>query len=71
VLNNLDSRPFLDSSLTMREIMKAKLPIRDPGGLPSGLRWDVPGVFNGSKGMWQLVVDSGKNIIVHFNFVTP
>jgi hypothetical protein len=36
--------------------------------LSNGLRWDVPGAFNGKKGIWELVVDKDTNTIFHFLF---
>ena len=62
------SRSFMKSSLTVQEIMRAKPPIPDPGGVPGGLRWDVPGVFRGTKGTWELVVDPNAKTIIHYNF---
>lgn len=65
------ARPYLNSTLTTREIMAAKPPIPDPGGVPGGLRWDVPGQFRGSSGTWGLVVDPKTETILHYNFVAP
>jgi hypothetical protein len=48
--------------------MNAVNPIKDPRGIPGGLRWDVPGFMNGSAGNWELVVDVAKSRIVHFIF---
>lgn len=39
----------------------------DPGGAPGAIRWDVPGTFNGSKGVFELVVDSSGRVL-HFLF---
>ena len=50
--------------------MDAAEPISDPGGIPGGLRWDVPGNFNSRYGIWELVVDVPNRLIVHFNFVS-
>jgi hypothetical protein len=63
------SRPYLKSPLIAREIMAAKPPIPDPGGVPGALRWDVPGVFRGSNGTWELVVDPKTETILQWNFV--
>ncbi len=52
----------------IKKIMEAREPVSDPGGIPGGLRWDVPGSFRNSEGVWELVLDSEKNIIFHFNF---
>jgi len=48
------ARPYGDSRLVMKEIMEAGKAVPDPGGVPGGLRWDVPGAVNGSKGTWEL-----------------
>lgn len=62
------ARPYNNSNLTVQEIMNAAKPIPDPGGLPGGLRWDVPGSLNGSQGTWQLVVNPTTNEVVHYMF---
>ena len=64
------SRPYVENGTTLLldEIMKAKKPIPDPGGIPDGLRWDVPGSFGGKEGTWELVVNKDKNTIVPFLF---
>jgi RHS repeat-associated protein len=64
----IPARPYLRSRLLVQEIMRAANPVADPGGIPGGLRWDVPGSFNGSVGTWQLVVNPSTNSIVHFLF---
>jgi RHS repeat-associated protein len=62
-------RPYGDSRLLMQEIMDAKPPVPDPGGVPGGLRWDVPGTMNGTSGTYQLVVDPNTGTVLHFLFV--
>lgn len=65
------SRPYIDTdgtTLLLDEIMNAASPVKDRV-LSNGLRWDVEGVFRGSKGTWELVIDKSTNTIVHFNFV--
>jgi RHS repeat-associated protein len=62
------ARPYGDSRLVMQEIMKAGKAVPDPGGIPGGLRWDVPGALNGSKGSWELVIDPKSSTVVHFFF---
>ncbi|MEU4387808.1 PT domain-containing protein [Promicromonospora sp. NPDC023805] len=63
------SRPYMNSSLTVREIMAGSDPRLDPRGAPGALRWDTPGKFRGRTGTWELVVDTDANKILHFNFV--
>jgi RHS repeat-associated protein len=62
------ARPYGDSRLVMREIMDAGKAVPDPGGVPGGLRWDVPGAVNGSKGSWELVIDPQTSTVLHFVF---
>ena len=62
------ARPYANSRLTIQEIMNAGRPVPDPGGVPGALRWDVPGTMNGTKGIWELVVDPGTRTILHFLF---
>jgi hypothetical protein len=61
------SRPFLNSPLTIREIMAAGKEVPDPGSVAGALRWGVPGTFRGTQGTWELVVKD--DLILHFNFV--
>jgi RHS repeat-associated protein len=61
------ARPYLNSQLTIREIMSAGRGLPDPGGVAGALRWDVAGTFRGSQGTWELVVQ--RDLILHFNFV--
>jgi hypothetical protein len=63
------ARPYLKSKLLLKEIMEAKVPIPDPRGVPGALRWDVPGTFRGTDGVWELVVDPVSETILHWNFV--
>jgi RHS repeat-associated protein len=60
------ARPY-DLKLVVQEIMKGT-PKPDPGGIAGGLRWDVPGTMNGSKGVYELVVNPTTKQIVHFLF---
>jgi len=62
------SRPYMNSPLTIREIMSSGKGVPDPGGLPGALRYDVPGQFRKSQGNWELVVDPKNNTIYHFLF---
>ena len=66
VANNLATRPYLNSPLTIQEIQATGAGIPDPGGIPGALFFEVPGGFNGSQGTYQLVIDPENNIIYHF-----
>ena len=66
------SRPYINSegtTLLLKVLMESSDPVQD-SILKSGLRWDVEGIFRGSAGTWELVVDTSTNTVVHFNFVT-
>jgi RHS repeat-associated protein len=69
VLNNVASRPYINSPLLIQEIIDTGLGVADPGGIPGALRFDVPGTFNGSEGIYQLVIDEA-NTIYHFLFTS-
>lgn len=47
--------------------MKAGKPMAD-SSLKNGLKWVVNGTYNGSSGVWELVVDTTTNTTVHFLF---
>lgn len=68
VAGKIAERPYLNSPLTLREIMAAGKPIPDPGGVAGALRWDVPGTFRGSAGTWELVVDPQSKTVLHWLF---
>ncbi|KAA9375981.1 MULTISPECIES: Hint domain-containing protein [Microbispora] len=63
------ARPYMNSTLVVREIMEGSTPRLDPGGVAGAVRWDTPGALNGRSGTWELVVDTNTNTILHFNFV--
>lgn len=69
VTNHLAERPYSNSQLLAKEIMKSATPVADPGGIAGGLKWVVPGSFNGTLGTWELVYDTVNNLIVHFLFM--
>ena len=62
------SRPYMNSPLTIKEIMATGKGIPDATA-KGALNFRVPGTFRGSQGTWELVVDPNKNLIYHFNFV--
>ena len=63
------SRPYINSTLLLNEIMNAQDPVKD-AAVEGALKWAVEGTFNGASGTWELVVDFTTNTILHFNFVT-
>ena len=62
------ARPYMRSSLTIQEIIATGKGIPDATA-KGALNFRVPGTFRGSSGTWELVVDTNKNLIYHFNFV--
>jgi hypothetical protein len=70
VLNNVASRPYINSPLLTQEIIDSGMGVADPGGIPGALRFDVPGSFNGSQGFYQLVIQPTTNMIYHFLFTS-
>ena len=67
VMSHLSSRPYTNSTLTIQNIMEAGKPMAD-SSLKNGLKWVVNGTYNGSSGVWELVVDTTTNTIVLFLF---
>ena len=62
-------KSFMDSTQQNDEIVSSGVkPIPDPGGLSNAVRYDVKGSFNGSTGIWELVIDPTTNTIYHYNF---
>ena len=68
VLKNVSTRPYINSPLTIREITSTGTGVPDPQGLVGALRYDVPGTFNGSQGMWELVINPQTSKVYHFLF---
>jgi hypothetical protein len=64
------NRPYISSPLTIQNIVDSALPVADPGGVPTAVRWDAPGTFRGSPGTYQLVIDAKTNTILHFMFTS-
>ena len=62
------SRPFLNSPLTIQEIMKTGKGIPD-ATFKGGFNWKVPGTFRESQGVWELGKNPKTKVIYHFNFV--
>ena len=68
VLNSVATRPYINSPLLIQEIIDTGLGVADEF-IPGALRYDVPGAFNGSEGIYQLVIDE-TNTIFHFLFTS-
>jgi filamentous hemagglutinin len=52
----------------MKEIMEAGKAVPDPGGVPGGFTLGCSGAVNGSKGTWELVIDTKSSTVLHFVF---
>ena len=65
--SHLHSRPYMKSTHIIKNIMQAANPVADKS-LKYGLKWVVKGSYNGTKGIWELVIDVSKKRIVHFLF---
>ena len=61
-------RKYLEYKSLIEDIMHGSNPIKDPGGLSNGWRWNTPGFANGKDGIWELVIDLDSDTIVHFLF---
>ena len=61
------SRPFMNSPLTIQEIMKAGKGMPD-ATFKGGFNWKVPGTFRNSQGIWELGINPKTKVIYHFNF---
>jgi hypothetical protein len=62
-------RPYMRSPLTVQEIIATGKGVPDATAL-NALNFRVPGTFRGSKGIWELVVDTEEKLIYHFLFKT-
>jgi RHS repeat-associated protein len=69
VMNNIASRPYINSTQTIQQIMRASNPMQDLG-TANGLKWVVDGAFNGSQGVYELVIDPVTQTILHFLFTS-
>ena len=67
VMTEVAERPYIDSTSIIREIMQSGTAVQD-GGLETGLKWVTSGMWNGSEGTWELVVDVATQTIDHFPF---
>ena len=66
-------RPFMNSPLTIQEIMATGPGVPDAPAFgspyPGGFNWRVSGSFRGSNGTWELGINPQTRVIYHFNFV--
>jgi len=67
VMNNVAMRAYINSTLTIQEIMQSGTAVKD-AYLQNGLKWVTSGTYNGSEGTWELVLDVATQTIIHFQF---
>ena len=67
VMNNIATRPYLDSTSIIQAIMQSGTAVQDAGS-ENGLKWVTSGMWNGSEGTWTLIVDVATQTIIHFQF---
>jgi len=60
-------RPYMRSPLLIRSIMRTGKGAPDKF-IEGAIRYEVAGMFRGSKGTWELVIDPKENRIYHFLF---
>lgn len=65
--NGKAARSYMDSPLTIREIMSTGKGIPD-ATFKGGMNWRVPGTFRGAQGTWELGVNPETNVVYHFFF---
>ena len=64
-----DYRSYYEqANMISHEIMSAKNPVVESS--TNYLKWTVEGAMNSTKGVWELVIDPVKKVIVHFLFRT-
>jgi RHS repeat-associated protein len=66
-LKSFGMRPYQDSRMFIREIMRSQA-MRDPRGAWGAVAWSVRGTYNGRHGVYELVVNPWKRRIYHFLF---
>jgi hypothetical protein len=67
VAGEVAQRSYINSASTIQEIIGSAAPVKD-AYLLNGLKWVVQGTYNGSKGIYDLVIDMDTQTIVHFLF---
>lgn len=71
VMRQMANRPYQEIRALVMMIIGKSSPVSDPkGSLPAGLWWESSGTYNGSAGVYELLIDSASNTIVHFLFRT-
>ena len=61
-------RPFMRSNLLIEEIINGSKAVPDPQGIPNLMYWQAPGIFRGSHGSYELLINPKTKTILHFNF---
>ena len=67
VLGKVGKRAYVNSTITVQNVMSSAVPVKDKI-VANALKWVVPGAYNRSSGVFELVVDVDKHMIIHFCF---
>lgn len=59
------NRPYQESKLLIKEIINSDEPIPVPQGT-NAWHWEVYGTFNGSEGVYELIIDPETNTVWYF-----
>ncbi|MGN1316454.1 MAG: RHS repeat domain-containing protein [Acutalibacteraceae bacterium] len=58
-------RKYYNYTSVIKNIIQSATPVRDG---TNALKWLVPGVMNGTQGIWELVINPSTKVIYHFLF---
>jgi len=59
------TRKYYKYTSIIKHIIQAATPVKDG---KTALKWVVPGTINGTKGVWELVINPSTKVIYHFLF---
>jgi RHS repeat-associated protein len=59
------TRKYYNYNSLIKQIIKSATPVKEKTG---ALKWLIPGTMNGTKGIWELVIDPKTKVIYHFLF---
>ncbi len=62
-------RSYQRNQLLIRQILQTR-PMADPQGARGTVMFRAPGSYNGSRGVYELIVHPGNNRIYHFLFIS-
>ena len=59
------TRKYYNYNSLIKQIIQSATPMRDG---KNALKWVIPGTINGTKGVWELVINPATKVIYHFLF---